>query len=287
MASLARVSERCWRRICLQTTGVPAKMFTKHDREKCQRLFERYYENREFHDAFYRRLIRKYMRPGHRVLDAGCGRYLKFSKELSDAAEVVGIDLEPTLETNNRQAPFGVRGDLSRLPFPPESFDMVISRSVVEHLEDPCRVFREFHRVLRPQGKAIILTPNKYDYVSLIASITPYSVHRRLVSKIFRSPEDDVYPTLYRANTLRAIGKAFRAAGFVDRELGTINHYPAYLMFSPVLFRLGVLYERLTSLGPLRQLRGLVLCAFEKPGAQATSTRELAMVVGRAARASR
>ena len=34
-----------------------------------------------------------------------------------------------------------------------------------------------------------------------------------------------------------------------EREMETINHYPAYLMFSPVLFRLGVLYERITSSG--------------------------------------
>jgi hypothetical protein len=50
----------------------------------------------------------------------------------------------------------------------------------------------------------------------------------------------------------------------VERELRTVNHYPAYLMFSPVLFRLGVLQERLTSLPPFQSLRGLILCVFEK-----------------------
>jgi len=43
-----------------------------------------------------------------------------------------------------------------------------------------------------------------------------------------------------------------------------INHYPAYLMFSPVLFRLGVIYERLTSLQAFRSLRGSILCVFAK-----------------------
>src|SRR5207302_7081240 len=113
----------------------------------------------------------------------------------------VGIDLESTLDTDNRRFPFGVRGDLGHLPFPADHFDMVISRSVVEHLEDPKRVFREFYRVLRPGGKVIIITPNKYDYVSLIAALTPYRLHRALVSKIFQVSEDDVFPTLYRANT--------------------------------------------------------------------------------------
>jgi hypothetical protein len=85
------------------------------------------------------------------------------------------------------------------------------------------------------------------------------------VSRIFDVSEDDVFPTLYRANTLSRIRLAFASAGFVPKELRTINHYPAYLMFSPILFRLGVLYERITSLAFFRSLRGSILCVFEKP----------------------
>ena len=32
------------------------------------------------------------LKPGMSILDAGCGRYMKFCKDLSDAAAVVGID---------------------------------------------------------------------------------------------------------------------------------------------------------------------------------------------------
>jgi ubiquinone/menaquinone biosynthesis C-methylase UbiE len=240
-------------------------MFTAKDREKCGELFDKYYEGRKFHDTLYGELIRKHLVPGQKVLDAGCGRYLRFCKDLSGIAHMVGIDLETTLETDNQRAPFGVRGDVTRLPFPDASFDMVISRSVIEHLEHPADVFREFSRVLKPGGRVVIITPNKYDYVSVIAALTPYWVHRTLVSRIFEVPEDDVFPTLYRANTIRAVRKAFTSAGMVEKELDTINHYPAYLMFSPVLFRLGVFYERLTSLRFLRSLRGSILCVFEKP----------------------
>jgi len=239
-------------------------MFRTKDRQKCLQIFEKHYRGRKFHDALYRELIEKYLRPGQRLLDAGCGRYMKFCKEFSSLGRVVGIDLESSLDTDNQGNPFGVRGDLSQLPVPSGYFDMVISRSVVEHLEDPARVFREFWRVLKPGGKVVIITPNKYDYVSLIAAVTPYRIHRLLVSKIFQVSEDDVFPTLYRANTLSSMQKAMLAAGFVVRELGTINHYPAYLMFSPMLFRLGILYERLTSLKLLRSLRGSILCVFEK-----------------------
>jgi ubiquinone/menaquinone biosynthesis C-methylase UbiE len=243
-------------------------MFRSKDREKCQQLYEKYYTGHKFHDAIYRELIQKYLPRGGRLLDAGCGRYLKFSKEFAQTADVVGIDLESALETANQCSPFGVRGDLSQLPFPTGHFDLVISRYVVEHLEDPGQVFREFRRVLKPGGKVILATPNKYDYVSVIAAISPYRWHRALVSRIFRVSEDDVYPTLYRANTLGKIGKELRSAGLAKRELRAITHYPAYLMISPVLFRLGVLYERITSLEMFRSLRSVILCVFEKEAGQ-------------------
>ena len=240
-------------------------MFRSKDREECERLLEKYYRDYKFHDALYRDLINKHIQPGHRLLDAGCGRYMKYCKELSGVAQVVGIDLEPVLETNNEHFPFGVRGNLAHLPFPSDYFDVVISRSVVEHLEDPLAVFREFARVLRPGGKIVIVTPNKYDYVSVIAAITPYRFHRFLVSRLFQVPGGDAFPTLYRANTRSALRKIFRGASLTEVELQMVNHYPAYLMFSPLLFRLGILYERLTSLAALAFLRGLILAVFQKP----------------------
>lgn len=242
-------------------------MFNEKDRNKCEKLLDKYYAGRKFSRTLYQELICEHVRPGSRLLDAGCGRYLEFSKEFSDDVQVVGIDLEPTLDTHNDRSPYGVCGDLEQLPFSPNSFDIIISRSVVEHLSNPAQVFRDFHRILKPGGKVILSTPNKYDYVSILASLTPYGWHRVLVSKVLKVSEDDVFPTFYRANTLSSLSKELTTAGFKETRLQAINHYPAYLMFSPFLFRLGVLYERLTSLHTLKFLRGTILCLFEKQAA--------------------
>src|ERR1700722_5365426 len=98
-------------------------MFSTKDREKCKQLYDRYYAGTKFHDAFYREFIHKYLPPGGRLLDAGCGRYLKFLKELARTSEVGGIDLESKLETQNHGSPYGVRGDLNHLPFASGHFD--------------------------------------------------------------------------------------------------------------------------------------------------------------------
>jgi SAM-dependent methyltransferase len=244
-------------------------MFTDRDRQKCQRLYERYYAGRKFYDAQYRSRIYEFIRPGMRVLDAGCGRRLPLCRELSGIARMVGLDLEPDIVADNRDYPFGIRGDVTALPFAPASFDMIVSRSVIEHLPVPVAAFREFARVLKPRGILIIVTPNKYDYVSFVAHFTPHRFHQRLCSRIFNVSEDDVFPTFYRANTTSAIRKIMSAAGLVEKSMTSIAHYPAYLSFSPVLFRLGVLYERLTSTRYLSGLRGSILCVFEKPAHQA------------------
>src|SRR5215813_12124667 len=98
-------------------------MSTAKDRQKCEKIYQKHYRGRMFHDMVYGELIRKYLVSGQKALDAGCGRYMRFCKNRSDAA-AVGIDLETTLEADNRAASFGVWADVSRLPFLDGHFDM-------------------------------------------------------------------------------------------------------------------------------------------------------------------
>jgi hypothetical protein len=61
-------------------------MFSERDRQKCDALYTKYYAGRRFHDALYRELICRHLEPGARLLDAGCGRYLRFCREFSPIA---------------------------------------------------------------------------------------------------------------------------------------------------------------------------------------------------------
>jgi len=103
---------------------------------------------------------------GARVLDAGCGTgeiTARLSALFSDAW-FVGIDLEePHLEmARQRCAPFGLRvcferGDVLSLPFEERSFDLVVSRHVLQALPDAPRALREMARVLKPGGRVHLI----------------------------------------------------------------------------------------------------------------------------------
>jgi SAM-dependent methyltransferase len=50
-----------------------------------------------------------------------------------------------------------VVGDAVRPPFPPESFDVVISRSVIWTLREPGTAFSNWHALLRPGGRVVAI----------------------------------------------------------------------------------------------------------------------------------
>jgi SAM-dependent methyltransferase len=198
------------------------------------------------------------------MLDAGCGSEMKFTHEMeAHASCAVGIDIED-LQIRSPKV-LGVRGDLNALPFKDETFDMIISMSVIEHLLDPEHTFLEFSRVLKPGGFIILQTPNKYDYVSVASRLTPFRFHQWLLPKIQDRKPEEAFPTFYRANTKRKLNDLLNQGELILRKLEFFNQYPAYLMFSPFVFRMGILYERLTSrFEVLSQLRGWILAIAQK-----------------------
>lgn len=53
--------------------------------------------------------------------------------------------------------------DLTKLPFDSDSFDILICSHVLEHIPDDAAAFSEIRRVLKPGGKAMLLTPYATD----------------------------------------------------------------------------------------------------------------------------
>lgn len=91
------------------------------------------------------------------VLDAGAGEGT-LSKLLKQAGfNVVACDINPEQFKIGRCKKVDLNQDL---PYPNNSFDYITCVEVIEHLENPHHLIREFSRTIKKNGLLIITTPN-------------------------------------------------------------------------------------------------------------------------------
>lgn len=104
------------------------------------------------------------------VLDAGCGSGYGADKLIRcGAKKVCGVD--NNLESikycrshyRRKNLEFS-KGDVAKLDFPQNYFDLIVAFEIIEHLKDPQKAIVEFYRVLKPGGRLILSTPNKKIY---------------------------------------------------------------------------------------------------------------------------
>jgi len=175
-------------------------------------------------------LERLRIRPGDRVLDAGCGEGRHCFGVLERGASVVGLDLDPGSlaagagRLGRRAAELGalgamVRGDVLRLPFPDASFDKAICSEVMEHVHDFRGAARELARVTRPGGLLAVTIP----------TATSEHLYLRLGDDYFESPGGHI--RIFRP---RALARALAAAGFATLGVGFAHglHTPYWVLRS-------------------------------------------------------
>jgi len=205
--------------------------------------------------AFYARVNALLSADAH-VLDIGCGRGAYIDDQTSPwrnslrnfkgrARQVTGIDVEEEGNTNPHLDTFHMIEDLDKWPIEDESIDLAVSNCVLEHVENPDSFFSECRRVMKPGGHVCLRTPNKHSYISIIASLIPNRFHAAVTSKVQRKRKaEDVFPTFYRCNTKRSVMRSMHKAGF---DVTVLQHEaePAYMHFSSLAYRLGVIAHRL------------------------------------------
>ena len=100
---------------------------------------------------------------GLRTLDLGCGTGWFSYWAVQRGALVISTDISPSLvDTTRRRAQSLVAvGDGARLPFASNSFDLVITSEMIEHLEHPALGLEEINRILVPGGRVVLTTPNR------------------------------------------------------------------------------------------------------------------------------
>jgi SAM-dependent methyltransferase len=119
-------------------------------------------------DHYLRKRIAFVLRhcPRGAALDVGCGTGALAARLAGAGYETVGVDpSEGMLEVLRRRSPHvrAVRASAESLPFPDDSFDVVLTVAVLHHIADRDRVRRtlaEMVRVARPNGRVLLWDHN-------------------------------------------------------------------------------------------------------------------------------
>lgn len=139
--------------------------------EKKRDLKYRYDSTADVYDGRYRevqkrkyRAIQEDLSGARCLLDVGCGTGLLLDDLPRCGGFVVGVDFSREMLRRAEERFDGVSlilADADNLPFQDESFDTVVSLTLLQNMPDPKRTVREMARVTEAGGKVIVTTLKK------------------------------------------------------------------------------------------------------------------------------
>lgn len=103
---------------------------------------------------------------GARVLDVGCGAGQVVKRLTKAGFEAHGVDVsEPNIAKAKRFSPLCQVYDGHKLPFSDSFFETAGALNVLEHVEEPEAFINELVRVVRPEGRVVLSSPNFFRVI--------------------------------------------------------------------------------------------------------------------------
>jgi SAM-dependent methyltransferase len=195
-----------------------------------------------FYDAIHSCLPANSARPI--ILDVGCGKNSPLAEHGKGVFYSVGMDLALDEIRANGDLDDLIVADGAALPFGSGAFDIIISKTAIEHMKDPAQFFEDVCRILKPGGRFVWATSNIRSVPIVVSYLTPIIVHKWVYKKLFGNELAlEQFPTYYRANTQRKIERKLASAGFAKIAIYKSN-WPQYFAFCRWLFRIMIPVHR-------------------------------------------
>lgn len=128
-------------------------------------------------------ICNQYIKPGDKILDVGCGtgRMLSYFADVEKYGIDISIDMVKMSRGKGIEA---CMGNVEKLPYCDETFDMVICTDVLEHVFDLHKTLLEINRVVKAGGYIILRVPQNEDLNQYLQPSYPFEyVHLRMFSK--------------------------------------------------------------------------------------------------------
>lgn len=185
------------------------------------------------------------MKKGASFLDVGCGR-----GEFTQMFQKAGLNVH-ALDKDKSDSEFLKDIDTQYLnfekdtfPFPDNTFDVVFSKSVIEHLNDPEHFLKEQYRVLKTGGRIICIAPNWmtqmkifYDNHTHRQPYTKLGLHRALAMYGFKDVSSEIFyqvPIIWKYPWLVVVSRVLQLFGPVTKV-----HKNSFIRWSRELMILG------------------------------------------------
>lgn len=210
--------------------------------------------NQDWQDSqsLYLELIKKQVNCKSKILDLGCGHSTLLAEIYKITPYSYGIDPDPESLKKNTMVKMIKNAYAHEIPFESNFFDLVVSTWTLEHIEKARESLAEIYRVLKPGGKFIFLTPNKWNYVVILIRLIPNKLHDFFTKKLYGRGEGDTFPVRYKLNSKRQLIQLATELGFSQKQI-IFNGDPSYISFNSILFKLSLLIEKLLKLKALQQ----------------------------------
>ena len=183
------------------------------------------------------------------VLDLGGGRRCVYARAVDPPGRVnlIAIDASPEELALNQDVTVKHVADVAAgLPMPDASADLILSRALLEHVDDVPSSIRHMARVLKPGAVALHFVPCRYSLFGIAARLLPFRQLVWLMHRVMPHTRDTVgFPVHYDHCYPQALEREFRSARFSDVRLETTWACPGYFAAVYPLFLLHALYEQI------------------------------------------
>ena len=209
-------------------------------------------------------------RSGLVILDIGGGKDCPFLPYVNEPRThlIVALDYSEKELRRNRHIDQKIVADAAAhgFPFRDRSVDLIVSRSVLEHLEDNAVFFENCAHVLRPGGVLIHTFACKFAPFSLINQLLPNRLARRLIAYFHPQWQDDCgFRAFYDRCYFSAVRRLLERNDFQNSRF-TFRYYQSiYFDFFFPLYALMLAYDLIISFLGVRNLACGLLVTAERP----------------------